>query len=1063
MFPLSFAQQRLWFFNRLEGPSSTYNVPVVVRIGGALDAPALEAALRDVMGRHEVLRTVFEEAEGEPVQRVLPLAEAALALAPVDIEPERLEGALRETAELPFDLDTDLPVRATLFRVGADEHVLALVLHHITCDGWSLNPLLKDLGAAYDARTEGREHAGEPLPVQYSDYTLWQRELLGAEGEPDSLIGRQLAYWRETLADLPEELALPFDRPRPAVGTFRGQEVDFRIGPEVHAGLLKLARETRGTLFMVVQAATAALLSRLGAGTDIPLGISIAGRTDQALDDLMGLFINTQVLRTDVSGDPSLRELVTRVRETSLDAYSHQDLPFDRLVEELNPVRHRSRHPLFQVGLELHSGGREMTLRGLDARVELMKMSVAKFDLSVVLRDRVAADGTPLGIDGTLEYATDLFDMDTAAALTERLVLLLGAAVADPDAPLTAADIVTPRERELLARWNDTDRDLPEKTVTDLFQERVALTPDAIALVAGDTALTYTELNTWTNRLAHHLIALGVQADTPVAVVLPRTAEAVVAWLAVGKAGGVYTPVDPHNPTERIRQILADARPAALVTTDEIAAGLGPADSLPALVTEHLRADSPEHDPTDADRPVPLLLDHAAYVIHTSGSTGRPKGVTVLHRALTNLWTYHTGVTFPPPAEPSDRVRVALSASLAFDTSWEGVLAMIAGHELHLLDEPTRRDPAKLVAYVTERGIGQLDVTPSFAQQLLSEGVLDGDSAPRTLMLGGEAVDETLWSELRKAPHTTVYNYYGPSEFCVEATGCALPEYASATIGRPVHNSRIHVLDEQLNPVPPGVLGELYLAGANLGRGYLGRAALTAERFVANPFGAPGERMYRSGDLGRWTRDGNLIFAGRSDDQVKLRGLRIELGEIQTAIRSHAGVADAAVVVREDVPGDKRIVAYVVPGKEESVDTAALRSGLGERLPEYMVPAAFVLLDALPLTRNAKLDRRALPVPDYGAGSAGRAPSTERERQVADLFAEILKLDAVSLDDNFFELGGHSLLATRLVNRIRTVLGVDVNLMKLFASPTVAGVVASLEQPQAAAGAARPKLVRRTG
>ncbi|MER5868733.1 amino acid adenylation domain-containing protein [Streptomyces sp. NPDC002044] len=1062
VFPLSFAQQRLWFFNRLEGPSATYNVPIVARIGGDLDVPALRLALADVVERHEVLRTVFVERDGEPFQQVLPTVGVPLPLTVTEVPADRLDAALRAEAELPFDLDEGPCVRATLLRTAPDRHVLALVLHHIACDGWSVDPLLRDLGSAYEARSGGRAPAWEPLPVQYTDYTLWQRDLLGAAAEPDSLAGRQLAYWRQALADLPEELPLPFDRPRPQTGTFRGHEADFAFSPRVHAELLEIARQTRTTLFMVVQAAVAALLTRLGAGTDIPLGISIAGRTDQALDDLVGLFINTQVLRTDTSGDPTFRELVDRVRETSLDAYSRQDLPFDRLVEELNPVRHRARHPLFQVGLELHSRGREISLGGLDTSVEFMKMSVAKFDLSVVLRDRTAADGTPLGIDGTLEYATDLFDPGTATALTERLVRFLEAAVADPDAPIGAAGIITPAELDLIAEWNSTTRELPDGTIGDLFAHRAALTPDTTALVAGARELTYAELNTWVNRLAHHLIERGVTADSVVAVAMPRTAEAVVAWLAVAKSGGVYTPVDPQNPAERIRQVLADARPAVLVTTEETAAALGPAAGLPPLVTEHRQASAPEHDVTDACRPVPLLPDHAAYVIYTSGSTGLPKGVTVPHRALTNLWAYHADTTFPPPAGPADRVRVALSASLAFDTSWEGVLAMVAGHELHLLDEPTRRDPRLLVDYVTGRGIGQLDVTPSFAAQLLAEGVLDGDRAPRTLMLGGEAVGETLWNDLRKAPRTTVYNYYGPSEFCVEASGCALPEYPAATIGRPVYNTAVHILDEHLNPVPPGVLGEIYLAGANLGRGYLGRAAQTAGRFVANPFGAPGERMYRSGDLGRWTTDGYLIFAGRSDDQVKLRGIRIELGEIQTAVASHAGVADAAVLVREDTPGDKRLVAYLVPAKGATVDLSELRTALGTRLPEYMLPSAFVTLDALPLTRNAKLDRRALPVPDYGSRSAGRAPVTEREKQVAALFAEILKIGTVSLDDNFFELGGHSLLATRLVNRIRTVLGVEVNLMKLFGSPTVAGVVASLaDEAPASAAASRPQLVRR--
>ncbi len=1061
MFPMSFAQQRLWFLNRLEGHSPAYNVPLVVRMAGALDVPALEAALSDVVGRHESLRTMFGESDGEPRQWVVSAAEASPVVQRLDVDDDRVEATLRELAARPFDLDGDAPVRAHLLRVSADDYVLLLVMHHIVCDGWSMTPLLRDLGTAYGERTEGRAPAWEPLPVQYSDYTLWQQDLLGDEDDPKSVVRQQLDYWREALAALPDELELPFDHARPSVATYKGQEVGFGISPEIHAGLMEIARGTRSTLFMVMQAAVAALLSRLGAGTDIPLGTAIAGRTDKALDDLVGLFINTQVLRADVSGPVTFEELVKRVRETSLDAYANQDLPFERIVEELNPTRSRARHPLFQVGLELHGGALDLQLQGIATRVELLKMSQAKFDLSVVMVEQTSPSGTPQGIRCTLEYATDLFEADTAAAFVERFVRLLDAVVEAPDRHLGSFDLLTPHEREQLERWTDTHKELPDRTVIGIFEDRVAREPEEVALVAGDTRLTYGELNTWANRFAHHLIDLGVAPESPVAVAMPRKAEAIVAWLAVGKAGGIYTPIDPQSPVERIRDIIDDARPAVLVTTEDIAAGLRASTELPVLVTEHRQQDRPEHNPTDADRAMPLVLDHAAYVIYTSGSTGRPKGVTVLHRALTNLWTFHADVTFPPPTRPEDRLRVSLSASLAFDTSWEGVLAMIAGHELHLLDELTRRDPARMVDYLVAHGIGQIDVTPSFAHQLLSEGVLAGDAAPRTLMLGGEAVSETLWSELRVAPRTTVYNYYGPSEFCVEASGCALTEHGVTTIGRPVYNSRIYVLDEHLNQVPPGVLGEIYLAGANLGRGYLGQAAMTAERFVANPFGAPGERMYRSGDLARWTADGFLHFAGRADDQVKLRGFRIELGEIQTALAAQGGVADSAVTVREDVPGDKRLVAYVVPEKGGTVDVAELRSMIAAKLPAYMVPAAFVTLDALPLTRNAKLDRRALPAPDYGALSTGRVPTTDREKSVAALFAEILKVESVSLDDGFFELGGHSLLATRLVNRIRTVIGVEANLMKLFDNPTVAGVVASLEQEALGATAARPKLVRR--
>ncbi|MEU9919208.1 amino acid adenylation domain-containing protein [Streptomyces sp. NPDC051001] len=1064
MFPLSFAQQRLWFLDRLEGPSATYNVPVAVRMSGTLDLAALHLAFGDLVRRHEILRTAFRHTDGVPGQWVLAPERSGFVLQTEDVGADGLTTAIRRIADEPFVLGDVPPVRARLLRTASDEHVLVLVMHHILCDGWSLAPLLGDLAAAYNARRDGSGPDWAQLPVQYSDFTLWQRELLGASEDTGSLLNRQLDYWRQTLADLPEELALPYDRPRPATASYRGGRCAFAVSATTHAAVVALARQTRSTPFMVLQAAVALLLSRLGAGTDIPLGTLVAGRTDKDLDDLVGLFVNTQVLRADVSGAPSFRELVQRLRERSLDAYSYQDLPFDRIVEELNPVRSSSRHPLFQVAVELHSGRHAVDLRGLDTEVEVLSIPVAKFDLAFALREHLGSDGAPEGLDGALEFATDLFDPETAAMLAERYTRCLEDLVQAPDLPVTRLDITTPAERALLTAWNDTTVELPGRNVADLFEDRVARSPEAIALVAGDVRLGYAELNLRANRLAHHLLSLGVGPDVTVAVALPRTEAAVVAWLAVQKAGGSYAPIDPHYPMDRIRGILTDARPTVLLASRELADSLGPVETLPHLITDLSPAAGRRTDnPTDRDRPQPLNPDHVSYVIHTSGSTGRPKGVAVPYRALTNLWTYHTAVTFPPPEQRGERLRVALSASLAFDTSWEGVLAMLAGHELHLLDEETRRDPARMVDYVRHHGIGQMDVTPSFAQQMLAEGLLAKGTGLRTLMLGGEAVSDALWQELSRLPDTTVYNYYGPSEFCVEGTGCALNEYDRAGIGRPVQNTQVHLLDEHLNPVPPGVLGEIYLAGANLGRGYLGRPTLTAERFVANPFGAPGERMYRSGDLAWWTRDGFLVFVGRADDQVKLRGLRIELGEIHTAVMADPRVADAAVTVREDEPGDKRLVAYVVPAKGQSADTTALRTRLADVLPEYMVPSALVVLDELPLNANAKLDRRALPRPDYAGRSAGRAPESDLEKAVAQLFAEVLRVDTVAVEDNFFDLGGHSLLATRLVSKVRSTLGAELNLMDLFADPTVSGVATVLAQRGSSSSApARPQLVRRS-
>ncbi len=1047
MTPLSSAQQSVWFSYRWEGPSTTYTVPVWVRVSGPLDQRALVAAWDDVLARHDALRTRFAESGGEPGQTVVPL-DARARVTQVRASGEAAARAVVDgLVARPFALERESPVRAVLIQIADDLHVFAVVMHHIVCDGWSVDVLLADLATAYAARKGGAAPTWDDEPTGYAEYVAWQRELLGDLDDPSDIGGAQLAYWRAKLADLPAELPLPRDRPRPASASTAGGRVRFTLPESTSAGLAELARATGATEFMALQTAVAVLLHRLGAGDDIPLGTPTAGRTEEELARTVGLFVNPQVLRVDLGGDPSFAELLGRVREDVVDGLSRQDLPFPRIVEAVQPSRLPGRHPLFQVGVELDAEPPRCPLSGVDTEVAVLDVDVSKFDLSFIFRPGRE-------IAGTVEYATALFDHETAQALAERVLRLLDAVVADPDAPVSTFDVRTAAEAASTAHRDGPQVALPERTVLDLFQDRVAEFPHAIAFVADDVRLTYAELNAWVNRVAHGLLAEGVGPDVPVACVLPRSPEAVVHWLAIGKAGGVYTPIDPALPRDRVRAILTASDIRLVVTTAELATRFDADgfDSPVTLVTDHERAGFSEADPTDADRPARLSLDNAAYIIHTSGSSGTPKGVTVLHRALTNLWSFHTGVTFPPPGPGQERRRVLLTASTAFDTSWEAVLAMIAGHELHLAAESIRRDPAAIVAYVAEHGIDQLDVTPSFAQQLLADGLLTLPRPPAVLMLGGEAVPEALWEQCAAAPATRVFNYYGPSEFCIEATGCAVSDFPRSTIGVPVQNTRVLVLDERLRPVPVGVRGELYLAGANLGRGYAGQSARTAERFVANPFGAPGERMYRSGDLARWSRDGSLVFDGRADDQVKLRGFRIELEEIQRHLQDNPGVTEAAVVLREDEPGDKRIVAYTA-GLAKAAD---LREWLESRLPDYMVPAAFVPVDALPLTRNAKLDRAALPRPDYAQVSTGRAPSTEIEKQVAELFAEVLKVDSVGLDDDFFAMGGHSLLATRLVNRVRGALSRDVDLMALFENPTVSGIVANLAEPGSAE--ARPGL-----
>ncbi|MEV7414426.1 amino acid adenylation domain-containing protein [Streptomyces sp. NPDC089919] len=1050
--PLSYAQQRLWFGQEWEEGGSSYNIPLALRLRGPLDRVALRQALDDVAERHEALRTVFPADGGVPRQVVVEGARIPLHVAACP--PCELTGHLVRAARYAFDLARETPVRATLLSLGKDDHVLALVLHHIAGDGWSVAPLARDLSTAYAARTAGTAPAWSPLPVQYADYALWQRELLGDEADADGLGGRQLAHWREALAGLPEELELPVDRPRPAVAGGRAGAVSARMPAELHARLSTLARETGTTLFMVLQAGLAALYSRLGAGTDIPLGTAIAGRTDDALDELVGFFVNTLVLRTDLSGDPTFRELLDRVRTADLDAYAHQDLPFERVVEAVNPVRSTARHPLFQTMLLLKNGtGGALELPGLETAEHPLDLHVAEFDLLFGVEERFAADGEPAGLAWNIEYATDLFDAGTVESIAERLVRLLDRLSAEPDAPVGAADVLGTAERtRILGDWagfTATGRgEAAERPVHLFFEEQARTRPEATALVLNEERLTFRALNDRANHLARELIRQGAGPEERVAVLLGRSVASVVALLAVLKAGAVYVPVDPAHPADRIGYVLGDARPRLVLSSAAVDpalySGSAPVLLLDRGATGRDGAAAPA-DPVDADRRSPLRPAHPAYLLYTSGSTGRPKGVAVEHRALTNLFHSHRETLFAEHLAATGKAAatVAVTAPLSFDASWMGLLALFAGHELHLLDDQTRRDPAAMVRYTGRHGVDFLDTTPTYGLEMLEHGLLSTpELTPRTLTFGGEAIPEPLWRRLLAEPATRAHNFYGPTECTVETLTTPLEATDTPVIGRPVSNARVYVLDEALRPVPTGVTGELYIAGDGLARGYAGRPGLTAERFVAWPYGS-GERMYRSGDLARWRADGSLEFLGRVDDQVKIRGFRIELGEIDAVLGRHPGVGHGAVVVREDRPGDKRLVAYLVPAGPEAPDPAELRRFLAAALPAYMVPAAFVPLAVLPRTANGKLDRAALPVPEYGG--LGRAPESALEHALCEIFAEVLDTPRVGVDDSFFDLGGHSFLATRAVSRIRAELPgelPELTVQAFFQTPTVAGLAA---------------------
>ncbi|MEU3424383.1 amino acid adenylation domain-containing protein [Streptomyces gardneri] len=1079
--PLSFAQQRLWFLDQVEEPNASYNVPLALRLRGPLDCAALRRAVTDVTARHEALRTVFPTTDGEPWQRVLDAnsdsdsdsgsdSGTSTGVSPdlvgtavwhtAGCPEERLSQALHEASVHRFDLAAEPPLRVTLLTVAEDDHVLLLVCHHIAADGWSLAPLTRDLATAYVARCAGVAPEWAPLPVQYADYTLWQRELLGDEGDPHSLARRQLDFWREALAGAPDAQALPTDRPRPAVASHRGDSVPLSLDAALHERLLDLARRNDSTLFMVVQAGLAALLARLGAGTDVPLGTPVAGRSDEALDDLIGFFVNTLVLRTDASGDPTFRELLARTRDTDLAAYAHQDVPFERLVEELNPVRSLARHPLFQIMLALQDAPPPLALPGCEVEVEHPERHSAKFDLTFVAEQHHTRDGAPAGISGFLEYATDLFDRGTAESLAARLVRLLSAAVDRPDLPIGALDVLAADERAmLLADWNTSAGDIALDTaaidlphtacVHELFERQAARTPDGTALVLPDRKVGYAELNTSANRLARHLRDRGVRRGDTVALLLGRDLDLVVSVLAVLKAGAGYTLLDTEFPVERLRSVVATAGAEVIVTTGEPAAGWQ--DSSVTFVRLDVEAGVVAGlDGGDLGRIAGP--DDVACVMFTSGSTGVPKGVVAPHRAMTGTLAGQEFVSFG-----SDEVWLQCSP-----VSWDAFALELFGALLHggtcVLQPGVRPEPSVIAELIAAHGVSTVHVSASLFNFLLDEypGCFAG---VRQLMTGGEPLSVAhVAKAMGEYPGLRLVNGYSPVESMI-FTCCHTAEErdivgSSIPVGRPIGGKRVYVLDERLRPVPVGVVGELYMAGVGLARGYVGQAGLTAERFVAHPYGTPGERVYRTGDLVRWRADGVLEFLGRADGQVKIRGFRVEPGEVQAVLMRHGSVRQAAVVVREDRPGDKRLVAYVVLDAPASHDE--LRSHAADRLPEHLVPSAVVVLDALPLTPNGKLDRQALPAPEPASTSGGRAPRTPREEVLCGLFADVLGVPEAGVDDDFFHLGGHSLLGARLIGRIRTALGVEAGIRDLFQAPTVAALARRLDGAERARPALRP-------
>ncbi|WP_156763638.1 non-ribosomal peptide synthetase, partial [Mycobacterium scrofulaceum] len=1014
---------------------------------GRLDPDALGAALADVVARHESLRTLIAAPDGTPQQLVTPVDRADFGWEVVDAggwSAGQLEEAVGATARYTFDLATEIPLRAELFRIDDDEHVLVAVVHHIAADGMSITPLVRDLGMAYASRCAGQAPGWAPLAVQYVDYTLWQRAQLGDLDDDSSPIAAQLTYWEEALAGMPDRLPLPTDRPYPLVADQRGATVEVDWPTELQQGVGELARRHNATGFMVVQTALAVLLAKISANPDVAVGFPIAGRRDPALDDLVGFFVNTLVLRVDVAGDPTFTDLLAQVRQRSLAAYEHQDVPFEVLVERLNPTRSLTHHPLVQVMLAWQNfagqgggpvGG--LTLGDVEITPIPVDTQTARMDLTFSLAERWSDAGEPAGIGGTVEFRTDVFDADSIEALVGRLRRVLTAMTVDPTRALSTLDLLDAAEHARLDQIGNraalTGPAAAPVSVPQLFAAQVARTPKAVALVCDGRSMTYQELDAAAERLARVLAGRGAGPGQFVALLFSRSAEAIVAILAVLKSGAAYLPIDPALPEARIGFVLSDAAPMAVLTTADLADRLVGHDVPVIDVGDVETADQPGPAPT---APGPEDL---AYLIYTSGTTGVPKGVAVTHRNATQLLA-RTDAGLPRAGVWSQW------HSLAFDVSVHEIFgALLHGGRLVVVPESVARSPEDLHALLVAERVGVLSQTPSAAAMLSPEGL---ESV--TLVVAGEACPAELVD--RWGTDRAMINAYGPTEATVyaavsEPLTAASVESGVVPIGSPVPGGALFVLDGRLRPVPVGVVGELYVAGSGVACGYWQRAGLTASRFVACPFGGAGTRMYRTGDLVRWRADGQLDYLGRVDEQVKIRGYRIELGDVRAALAWLDGVEQAVVIAREDRPGDKRLVAYLTG----TADPAEVRAALAERLPAYMIPAAVVALPALPLTPNGKLDTRALPAPEYSDADQYRAPGNAVEEILAGIYAQVLGLDRVGVDDSFFDLGGDSISSMQVVTRARAA-GLILRTRDLFVEQTVARLARVAEVAEAGDG-----------
>ncbi len=1032
-FRLSFPQQRLWFLEQLAPGMVAYNLAGAIRLTGPLDVASLEKALKTIIARHESLRTTFRYAGDSPEQVVrsevafrLPVVELA------DLAPEKREEEALRLASIEggrsFDLAAGPLFRSVLYRLNAEHHILMLSTHHIVTDGWSNGVFMRELETLYGAFREGREASLADLPIQYPDYAEWQRDYLQGE-----TLERLLGYWRDRLQGAPAVIDLPTDRPRPAVESHRGATVRFDLPRPLATALSELARREGATLFMTLLAGFKILLARYSGQYDVVVGSPIAGRDRSELEGLIGLFVNTLVLRTDMTGAKGFRDVLARVRETCLGAYGHQDMPFERLVEELRPERELSHNPLFQVAFALqNTPSRSLSLRGMTVTPLELERASAQFSLALHMLE------TGSGLSGLFEYSTDLFDAGTVERMAGHFGTLLAAAVADPDRPVSELRMLTPEEeRTILVEWNRTAGDYAtDTTLAALVEAQADRTPDAAAIVSEAARITYGELEARANRIAHRIRSLGAGPGALVAVCVDRSIDMVAAQLGVLKAGAAFVPVETSYPRDRIAYMLDDARVAVILAGRRIAADL-PDVGAPVVL---LDAD-PSLDGESAARPAPTAgPESLAYVIYTSGSTGKPKGAMIHHRAIVNhvLWMRSRW-----PLGPGDAM--LQNASASFDASvWEIWNTLAGGARLVIGRPGAYGDSASLVAAMIENQVTHALIVPSMLEFVAREPGFERCGSLRHLFAGGEALTRALVERVRERVDAEVVNLYGPTETTINATSWvtetgAGPFAHTVPIGRPITNHRTYVLDAGLRPVPVGMPGELHIGGAGVGAGYLRRPELTAEKFLPDPF-APGGRLYKTGDVCRFREDGVIEFLGRNDHQVKVRGFRIELGEIEAALLDYADVAQAVVASREEVRGDVRLVAYLVPRPGGSPDVAELRVFLRGRLPEYMVPSAFVVLASLPLTPAGKVDRKALPTPDSVRPTLQtryEAPRTEIETAIAAIWKELLRVDQVGIHDNFFDLGGHSLLLIQVQARMEQLLKRKLPVVELFQFPNI--------------------------